>query len=653
MISFLETLYPDAQGFITIWTRQDERTTWLPIDNLPAIAQTAHDLSAAGKDVYFGVGLAAEPGTPKTRTKRDTVSAIPGFWFDFDIISPVKKNVPATIKEVIEFLRPFPFMPSIIVDSGHGVHAYWLLREMWYLTDPSDRLRAADILQRLQKHLCERALTEHKWKFDKTSDLCRILRLPGTQNYKFEPVPVNVIHSIPDRYNPDDFDSWLPDSTDDELTQTAGRIFETRPTDGAAQLIIDGCRFIQHCRDDAATLPEPEWYAALTNLSRAKDGLAACHAISEPYPRYSAKETNKKYAHARSNPAPQSCEYIRSIGFQGCPAGGCGVKNPASFALSPKLREKPKPKPKLQSAAELEQEDIPDLDWIIPDIIPAGLTLLVGAPKIGKSWLALAVSLAAAYGGKALGKIKVEKKTVLYLGLEDTKRRLKSRLMMLACGEKLPGNLYPVRTIPKADQGGLEELEQHIIDTGAKLVIIDTFQMFRRNPAKGQNAYTADTEAVAEIKALADKYGIGIVLVHHENKSRVGDFVEKISGSFGVSGAADTILTLTHVRLTGESKLTITGRDVDTVEYALRKDKQTNGWTLMGTADEVLRSYERRDILNVLRQAPEGLTPTQIAEELGKKRSTVQKLIGEMVANNEVFRAARGTYRASPQEQPF
>lgn len=436
-------------------------------------------------------------------------------------------------------------------------------------------------------------------------------------------------------------------------TKKRDKKFERRATDGPAGALLDNCQFIQYCRDNAETLPEPLWLAMISNVARTSDGPKIVHELSKPYPRYTFEETNAKIIHSLDDMHPQSCEYIRSIGFQGCPAGGCGVKNPASFALSPKLREKPKPKPKLQSAAELEQEDIPELDWIIPDIIPAGLTLLVGAPKIGKSWLALAVSLAAAYGGKALGKIKVEKKTVLYLGLEDTKRRLKSRLMMLACGEKLPGNLYPVRTIPRADQGGLEELEQHIIDTGAKLVIIDTFQMFRRNPTKSQNAYAADTEATAEIKALADKHGIGIVLVHHINKSKSGDFVETISGSYGISGSADTILTLKHARMTGEATLNITGRDVDTVEYALRKDKQTNGWTLMGTAEEVLRSYERRDILNVLRQAPEGLTPTQIAEELGKKRSAVQKLLGEMVANNEVFRAARGTYRASPQEQPF
>lgn len=344
MITFLETLYPDAFGYITIWTRQDERTTWLPIDNLPAIAQQAHDLSAAKKDVYFGVGLAAEPGAPKTRTKNETVSCIPGLWFDFDLISKTKTaNLPRNIDEIKKFLAAEQFKPTLLVDSGHGLHGYWLFREPWYLADPEEKLKAADILVRFQKHILARALTEHGWKFDKTADLCRILRIPGTINYKFDPVPVKVIHEhLPFRYNPDDFDSWLPDSTDDELTQTAGRVFETRPTDGAAQLIIDGCAFIQHCRDDAATLPEPEWYAMLTNIARAKDGLQAAHELSAPYPRYSQAETTKKYAHARGNPAPQSCEYIRSIGFTGCPAGGCGVKNPASFALSPKKRKQDK-----------------------------------------------------------------------------------------------------------------------------------------------------------------------------------------------------------------------------------------------------------------------------------------------------------------------
>jgi putative DNA primase/helicase len=340
MIDFLNQLYPDTSGYLTLWTRQDEKTYWFPISNLPAIAAKAIELSNLSRDVYFGVGLAQDKKSSTRRTSNDTVTSIPGLWFDFDIQSPTKKNVPATNQDVINFLRGEEFLPSILVDSGHGLHGYWLFREAWDISE--DRLRAADILSRFQNHILTRAAT-HKWKFDKTADLCRILRLPGTQNYKFDPVPVKVIHSSAVRYNPDDFDSSLPDSTDADLTKICGKIFESRPTDGPASIVFSQCIFMQHCRDNAADLPEPLWYAALTNLSRCKDGLEACHDLSRNYSRYSIRETDRKYVHARSNPAPQSCEYIRSIGFAGCPPEGCQVKNPVTFALSRKKGKKPDP----------------------------------------------------------------------------------------------------------------------------------------------------------------------------------------------------------------------------------------------------------------------------------------------------------------------
>ncbi len=83
------------------------------------------------------------------------------------------------------------------------------------------------------------------------------------------------------------------------------------------------------------------------------------------------------------------------------------------------------------SGPELLAEEFPPLRWIVPDLIPAGLSLLVGAPKVGKSWAALDVALAVAAGGKALGGIAVEAGGVLYLALEDGPRRVADRMRLL------------------------------------------------------------------------------------------------------------------------------------------------------------------------------------------------------------------------------
>ncbi len=117
------------------------------------------------------------------------------------------------------------------------------------------------------------------------------------------------------------------------------------------------------------------------------------------------------------------------------PPGNVGQERKGSTASkSPKdghaERKCARPPPTVFTAAELMAQDIPPVRWILPGILPEGLTILAGKPKMGKSWLALDLSVAVATGGKVLG-LQVEQAGVLYLALEDTKRRLQDRLKIL------------------------------------------------------------------------------------------------------------------------------------------------------------------------------------------------------------------------------
>ena len=101
---------------------------------------------------------------------------------------------------------------------------------------------------------------------------------------------------------------------------------------GPAETILENCAFCQHCRDNAATLSEPEWYAMITNIGRAAGGRELVHELSRPYPGYSPHETDRKLDHALQDGEPHTCAYIQdNLGFTGCPAGGCGVKAPIGF----------------------------------------------------------------------------------------------------------------------------------------------------------------------------------------------------------------------------------------------------------------------------------------------------------------------------------
>jgi RecA-family ATPase len=97
-------------------------------------------------------------------------------------------------------------------------------------------------------------------------------------------------------------------------------------------------------------------------------------------------------------------------------------------------------KPATFTAAELMAMELPPVRWVIPDILPEGVTFLAGKPKMGKSWMALGLGIAVATGGVALGTKQVEQGEVLYLALEDNRRRIHNRLNKLLSGRTAPAN---------------------------------------------------------------------------------------------------------------------------------------------------------------------------------------------------------------------
>lgn len=327
-IDFLNTLYGSCEsGWLTLWTKQDKKTAWLDVTNHELIADTAQSVE---QDIYFGVGISNQR-KPEGRLSADDVTAIPGLWIDIDIAGQEHKqnNLPAGLAEATEFMNSLPFEPTIIVDSGHGLHAYWLFREMWSFDTPEERNQAKGLLKGFQDFIRSRA-TARGWKLDATHDLSRVLRLPGTVNYKSKPVPVTVISHNDNRYNPSDFEQYAAAITAVEKRDK----FKRNPSDGPASRVIDNCIFIQTCRDHAHELSEPQWVAMLSNIARCSDGPEVCHELSRPYVGYSGQETNDKIFHVLNGLHPQTCEYIRNtLGFGMCPDQGCGVKSPCGWAL--------------------------------------------------------------------------------------------------------------------------------------------------------------------------------------------------------------------------------------------------------------------------------------------------------------------------------
>ena len=113
--------------------------------------------------------------------------------------------------------------------------------------------------------------------------------------------------------------------------------------------------------------------------------------------------------------------------------------------------------------------------WAIPDILPEGLTLLAGPPKVKKSWFALAAAIAIALGGKVLGRIDVESGRVIYLALEDRERRLQTRAKLILSDHSGPSLLDVATRWKRLDDDGLKALRHYLTEhPDTRLVIIDT-----------------------------------------------------------------------------------------------------------------------------------------------------------------------------------
>jgi hypothetical protein len=158
------------------------------------------------------------------------------------------------------------------------------------------------------------------------------------------------------------------------------------------------------------------------------------------------------------------------------------------------------------SGTELLTMEIPPIRWAIKGIMAEGVSILAGKPKHGKSILALNICLSVALGTKALGFSETTKGAVLYLALEDTKRRLQGRIrdMISEPDKDLPAgtlnNLHIATEWPKMGSGGLTALETEMKEKSLRMVVIDTLKMFRPPDDTRKRLYDQDYEPIAAVK---------------------------------------------------------------------------------------------------------------------------------------------------------
>lgn len=314
-------------------------------NNKKESVRQAQKMASQGVDVYWAMATFDE----RSR-KADAVQSVQSFWLDLDC----GEGKPyATKKEALQtVLGSFLPKPSMVVDSGNGIHIYW------QLTSPETLDEWLPVAKQLK-----RACVTHGIHADHTvtSDAARILRVPGTFNYKNPDAPkkVRLLTSNKTRYSLSSFSKDLPVPAPKPVAQVSSewQIEEDYPP-VELKTVLSGCKQIRDVvRVQGNNIEEPYWRAVLSVVWRCDNGEYLIHGVSKGDPRYDPHETQAK---AQATLGPATCEHFDAVnpGVCGtCPMSGA-VKSP--IAILP-----PAPEPEIEGSEDTQERPTKIGDWHI------------------------------------------------------------------------------------------------------------------------------------------------------------------------------------------------------------------------------------------------------------------------------------------------
>lgn len=304
---------------------------------------------------------------------------------------------------------------------------------------------------------------------------------------------------------------------------------------------------------------------------------------------------------------------------------------------------------KLISASELEQKTLAPTNWAIEGILPEGLTILAGAPKSGKSILALNLALALSSDVEILGKKSKSIKNVLYLPYEDSERRLQDRIIKNKNGLVIKNDAQTFFldgcNPPKLDDVIISRIGAMLKENKIEIMIIDTFgSAIKNDRKKSHSAFMDDYALLNSYQRFALDNKISLMFVHHTRKMKADNVFDEISGTRGITGAADANFVLQKNKMGGY--LYIQGRDLEDQNFELEFDQKFLTWKLKGIVNQIDLTPEQKSILEVFNNDYEKeLKPSEISKILGKEDTNIRPTIGKLSELGLLYRNAYGKYK--------
>jgi hypothetical protein len=287
---------------------------------------------------------------------------------------------------------------------------------------------------------------------------------------------------------------------------------------------------------------------------------------------------------------------------------------------------------------ELLGTDFPEPTWIVPGLVPTGLVFLAGRPKVGKSWLALQMSIAVGSGGRTFGQ-DIEQGKVLYLALEDSPRRLRERLIIQQCPHDAQIR-FEIEWPKFGCEGGTTQLGTEIATNRYNLIVIDTLSRAAGNADQLDLAQM--TNLTGELQSMAMKYNCTILVVDHHRKSNAAKSnnpIDDIMGSTGKSAVCDSAMGL--YRDKSGATLLVTGREIEDKEIALHWDGQFCMWQALGETGSVVKKGSMEDLvlknISELTSLEQDATVTHLSIRMNKAKGSISKALKSLAGKGRIY----------------
>lgn len=305
------------------------------------------------------------------------------------------------------------------------------------------------------------------------------------------------------------------------------------------------------------------------------------------------------------------------------------------------------------TTADFLEEEFPEPTWTVDEMLSAGVSVIGGAPKIGKSWLVLQLAHAVATGTQFLGQ-DVDQGGVLVLVLEGNKSFFQERVRKVLRDDR-PTNIHLAFDSDRLHSGLEDQIDDFLTGyPGTKLVIVDTLVRVHPRRASGRTQYQDDAATLRGMELLSRSHPeVAFLFVHHTREMDADDPLDALSGSRGLTGTIENGWILGKPKGVATPVLQTSGRNLpEPKKLAVEFDLETCLWSLKGDARKYPTGRTRRAIIEYLEQAgAEGSTSgditKNIVETTGAQGSSVRKTLTRMCDAGQVQRTDGGVYKAA------